>query len=422
MVHVGQSVGIDPRHQRRDGGEFRHVGPVDQHACGTGHRHEVQGQIGRSARGVQADYSIDEGALVEHRADGRVGIAGRGDLERPPGGRSGQRLTERRAGIYEARAGQVQAHELHQHLVRVRRAIERAGAWTVIRGHLDGHQLVSADLAAGEALAHGGLLIVRQARGHRPRRREDRRDMAEGGCRDRKPGDDLVAYAQEDRSVEAVVRQRHARRQCDHIAAEERELHARLALGDTIAHRRHAAGDLGGATCLPGRLADQRGKSLERLVGREHVVVGGDDADVAGGAAGLARLVRFRAGGEGMREVAAGEMRSRRAGVSGPGHALEICRAEGPAPRADPLGHLVHGIVQRHRVLPVIASRRPVDGGGVRPAEDQPDRGIGRASRSPCPLKRRTFARAMDQHETPARPGQRRRGQGDALLWRAGGV
>ena len=104
------------------------------------------------------------------------------------------------------------------------------------------------------------------------------------------------------------------------------------------------------------------------------------------------------------REVAAGEMRPRRPGVSGPGHALEVGRAEGPAPHADPLGHLVHGIVQWHRVLPVIASRRPVDGGGVRPVEDQPDRGIGGASRSPCPLKRRTFARTVDQHEAPGPP------------------
>ena len=71
---------------------------------------------------------------------------------------------------------------------------------------------------------------------------------------------------------------------------------------------------------------------------------------------------------------------------------------------------------------PVIASRCPVDGGGVRPVEDQPGRGIGRACSGPCPVKGRAFPRAMDQHEAPARPGQRRRGQGDALLWRTGGV
>ena len=65
----------------------------------------------------------------------------------------------------------------------------------------------------------------------------------------------------------------------------------------------------------PGRVADQRGIALERLVGREHVVVGGDDADVAGGAFGLARLVGVRAGGEGVGEVAAGEVRPRRPGV-----------------------------------------------------------------------------------------------------------
>jgi hypothetical protein len=42
----------------------------------------------------------------------------------------------------------------------------------------------------------------------------------------------------------------------------------------------HAAGDLGRAADLARRLADHVGEALERLVGREHVVIGGDDADI----------------------------------------------------------------------------------------------------------------------------------------------
>ena len=36
MVHVGEAIGIDPRHQRRDGGKRRHVSPLDQHALRHG--------------------------------------------------------------------------------------------------------------------------------------------------------------------------------------------------------------------------------------------------------------------------------------------------------------------------------------------------------------------------------------------------
>ena len=330
MVHVGEPVGIDPRHQRGRGGKRRHVGPLDQHAGGTGHRHEVQGQVGGAPRGMQADHAVDEGALVEHRARGRVGVAAGGDLERAARRRTGQRVAERRAGVDEAGTRQVQAHELHQHLVRVRRAVEGAGAGPVVGGHLGRHQRVPADLALGEALAHGGLLVVGQARGHRPRRHEERRHVAEGGGRDHQAGDDLVADAEEESGVEAVVRERHAGRERDHVPAEERELHAGLALGHAVAHRRHAACDLGGAARLARRVADQRGIARQRLVGREHVVVGGDDADVSGGAFGLARLVGLRAGREGVGEVAAGEMRPRRPGVRRPCP----CARDSPCERA----------------------------------------------------------------------------------------
>ncbi len=49
-------------------------------------------------------------------------------------------------------------------------------------------ELVAADLAFGEELPNLGLLIVRQARGHRSGGDEDRGQMAEGERGDREPG------------------------------------------------------------------------------------------------------------------------------------------------------------------------------------------------------------------------------------------
>ena len=91
---------------------------------------------------------------------------------------------------------------------------------------------------------------------------------------------DLVAHAQHQRAVEHVVRQGDRGGHRDHVARIQAQLHARRALRDAVAHGRHAAGDLGrGAE--PARLGlDQVRVVLQRRVGRQHVVVGGDDADV----------------------------------------------------------------------------------------------------------------------------------------------
>ena len=66
----------------------------------------------------------------------------------------------------------------------------------------------------------------------------------------------------------------------DHIAREQRQLHALKALRDAVAHRRHAARDLRDRADLARRFADDVGITLVRRVRREHVVVGGDDADI----------------------------------------------------------------------------------------------------------------------------------------------
>ena len=119
-------------------------------------------------------------------------------------------------------------------------------------------------------------------------------------------GDDLVADAEADNTVEHVVRQRDTRRLGDVVAAEQRQLHTDLALGDAVTHGRHAAG------YLP-RAADgaQVALDLVRVVGkglvrRQHVVVGRDDADVGRLHKPDARLVGIVAGGEAVGQVAAG--------------------------------------------------------------------------------------------------------------------
>ena len=266
MVHVGQPVGIDARHQRcrvRDVGE---VLQVKLHARGAGHGDDVDHQIGRSARRHQPHQTVHKGALVQNITDGAVIIAQVGDFQRAFGARMGQRIAQVGVGVHERRTGQVQAHELHQHLVGIGGAVERAGARTVIGCHLGLHQLVAAHFASGVLLADLGFLLVRQARGHRPRRQKDRGDVAKGRGGNDQPRHDLVANTKINRTVKGVVRQRHTGGQRDDVARKQRQLHARLPLGHAVAHGGYAPRNLCGAAVGQCGLLDQIGEPLERLV------------------------------------------------------------------------------------------------------------------------------------------------------------
>ncbi|EAU45919.1 hypothetical protein R2601_21652 [Salipiger bermudensis HTCC2601] len=358
MVHVGQPVGIDLGHQWRDRGDRLEILELELDTRRTRHGRQVQHQVGRAAGGHQADHAVDEGLGVENVTDRAVIVAELGDLERAGGAGHGQRVAQRRVGVDEGGAGQVQPHELHQHLVRVRGAVEGAGARAMIGGHLGLHQRVAPDLAGGVLLAHLGFLVIRQARGHRAGGQEDAGDVAESGGADHQARHDLVADAEIDRRVIGVVRQRHAGRQRDHIAREQRQLHADLALRDPVAHRRHAAGHLCGAAAGSGRIADDLGKTLERLMCRQHVVVGRHDAEVGGTALGQRALVLAH-GSIGMGLVAAGQMRPSRALVGGAAHAVEIGGAAGLGPGLDGLGNLRDRGVERHGSSPFDWPSRP---------------------------------------------------------------
>ncbi len=307
VIHVGEAVRIDARQKRHHVREIGEIVPGELDAGRLGHGDEMQRVIGRAAGGVEADDAVDDHALVDDLADRRELVAERGDGERPLGRQPGQLVAERRARIDEGRARHMQAHDLHQHLVGVGGAVEGAGARPVIGGAFCLEQLGAAELALGVELADARLLAIRQAGGHRAGRDEHRRHMAEGKRRDQQARHDLVADAEIDRGVEHVVRHADGRGHGDGVAREQRQLHAGLALGDAVAHRRHAARHLGDAAGGACRLADQLGIGLVGLVRREHVVVGGDDAEIGHHVALQRRLVLDAAGGEAMREVAAGE-------------------------------------------------------------------------------------------------------------------
>jgi hypothetical protein len=68
--------------------------------------------------------------------------------------------------------------------------------------------------------------------------------VAEVQRADQQARHDLVAHAQVQRGVEHIVRQRHGGRHGDGVAREQRQFHARLALGHAVAHGRRAAGEL----------------------------------------------------------------------------------------------------------------------------------------------------------------------------------
>ena len=185
-------------------------------------------------------------------------------------------------GVHERRAGQVQPHELHQHLVGICRSIKRTGARAVVACHFGGHQLAAVNVAGCELLAHTGLFVIGQATGHRACWHKHRRDIAECTGSNNKTRHDFITHTQIHRRIISVVRQANACGQCDHIARKQRQLHANLALGHTITHGRNAARNLGSAAVGGCGRFDQVRKFFERLVGRKHVIIGSDDANVGG--------------------------------------------------------------------------------------------------------------------------------------------
>ena len=276
LVHVRRTVRIDARDQRHYAGEFGEIVPRQHEAGRLRDRHEVEEVVGGTAGGMQPRDSVDERARVDHRAEANIRRAGAGGGEARR--LACQGVAQQRSRRHESSARHVQAHDFHQHLVGIRGAIEGAGARRVIALHLRVEQGIAADLAVGVCLTHARFLVVGNACWHRSRRHEDRRQMAEGKGTDQQSRHDLVADAEQQRRIEGIMRERHGGRHRDDVTREQRQLHARLALCHAIAHRGNAARDerrsAEGSRC---GFQDCR-IGLERLMRREHVVIGGDDA------------------------------------------------------------------------------------------------------------------------------------------------
>ena len=126
-------------------------------------------------------------------------------------------------------------------------------------------------------------------------------------CAATKSRHDFVADAEKDRGVEHIVRQGDRRRHSNDVAREKREFHAGAALRDAVAHGRHAACDLRDAARLVRRLFNEGGKTLIRLMRREHVVIGGDDGEIGGGTGTQGLLFAPGASGKTMREIGTSE-------------------------------------------------------------------------------------------------------------------
>ena len=70
MVHVSRPVRIDAAQQWRHAGEIVKVRPVDKQSRRPGDRDQMDGVVGRTAGGVQADYGVCDGPRIDDVGQG----------------------------------------------------------------------------------------------------------------------------------------------------------------------------------------------------------------------------------------------------------------------------------------------------------------------------------------------------------------
>jgi hypothetical protein len=97
-----------------------------------------------------------------------------------------------------------------------------------------------------------------------------------------RPGTILSHTPRNSAASNTLCDKRHGGGQRNHVAREQRQFHAGCALGDAVAHRGHGAGDLGRCAHAARGGLDRFRVMFVRLVRRQHVVVGGDDAHMGG--------------------------------------------------------------------------------------------------------------------------------------------
>ncbi|MNU61310.1 hypothetical protein D3C71_505170 [compost metagenome] len=242
----------------------------------------------------------------------------------------------------------MEAHDLHQHLVGIGRAIEGAGAGTMIGLGFGFQKLGATDLAFRIELANARLLVVGQARGHRTGRNEHGRQVSKGKRGNHQTRHDLVADAEIDGSVEHVVGKADTGRHGNRIAREQRQFHARLALRDAVAHCRNRTCHLCNAARFTGSFADDRRKCLIGLMRREHVVIGRDDAEVRNDVSGQRVLLGGGTDGKSMCQVPAGKNRPVRPLGDRPLQSVEIGLAMRFGSLDDPCRDRLNAGMRRH--------------------------------------------------------------------------
>ena len=194
----------------------------------------------------------------------------------------GQRVAQRRVRVDEGGARQVQAHDLHQHLVGVGGAVEGAGAGAVVglrsrpRAARRGRPCPRRRAGGPCAFSSFGRPEVIGPAGH-----EDRRQVAEA------------------RAPPSAGPARSCRRCRGTSAASNMSCESATAAASAITSRENSDSSMPGWPCVtPSHIAGtppancatppasraacliSAGIALERLMRREHVVVGGDDGEV----------------------------------------------------------------------------------------------------------------------------------------------
>src|SRR5262249_41999387 len=124
-----------------------------------------------------------------------------------------------------------------------------------------------------------------------------------------------------------------------------------LALGDPVAHCGNTARDLGGRADRARLRPDQFRIMLIGFVSGEHVIVGGDDAQIRRHPLAQNILVACRASGEAMRLISAAQASALRRGGRRADDAVEIARPRIPTAPDDRLGDLANSLVQNGHAL-----------------------------------------------------------------------
>ena len=302
VVHIARTVRVDAGDQRHRTRQFGQVCPVEAYTRCARHGGDVDCMVGGTTRGEQPDRCVDDRLFVHHPRQ-RTEIVGRlADRSQTVRCRPAQFLAQLGSRLDECGPGDVQPHHFHHHLVGIGGAVKGAGAGRVIASHLARQQFLAVCLALRIELANPLLLLVGDARAHRSRGHEDRGQVTEAQRTHQQSGDDLVAYSQQRHAVIHRMAERDDGRHGNRIAAEERELHARLALRNPVAHGRGPASDLQRRADLARPDLHPFGISVIGLMRGQHVVICGDHAEVRALGGHYRCLILLRTG-EGMREV-----------------------------------------------------------------------------------------------------------------------